>query len=171
MLIEGVFVKEARLCIDKLEADDDAPSFGRSTFQEYTSMFATPKAYPSGAAVFDQNTPGGSASEWLSACPVIRKLCTDVLLPNAPSCAGAIQSLIYCCDVVLDFAASTKTTPERLSEIIERYLVAHLAEYGLSAYIPKHHYILHLPDEMRKWFFFDQHIRARTQPSDSNAVC
>ena len=64
MLIEGVFVKEVRLCIGKLEADDGGPnSFDRSTFQEYTRMFATPKAYPSGAAVFDQNTPDGSASE------------------------------------------------------------------------------------------------------------
>ena len=70
MLIEGVFVKEVRTCNDKLEADDDAPAFGRSTFEEYISMFATPKAYPSGTAVFEQNTPDGSASEWLSACPI-----------------------------------------------------------------------------------------------------
>ena len=153
LLIEGVFCKELRACIAKLT--EDGNGYGIATFRKCLHSFTTPQRIASGSRLCDKNPPDGTASEWLSAVPVIRKLCLDFLINLAPDCEGALRSLVACCDVVIALSAgeTSRTTPEKLASLIEDYLVLHLAEYMESQFIPKHHYLLHLVGNLNAWAF------------------
>ena len=88
MLIEGVLCKELRACIRQTAAD----GFIIDTCRAYLHSFTTPQCMPSGARLCDKVSPDGTASEWLSAVPVIRKLLIDVISENVTESIGAVNN-------------------------------------------------------------------------------
>ena len=152
MLIAGVFVVEVRLCIQKVQ--EHYAQYSQTTWRDYIGNFAAPQAFSiEGEKVFEKVPADGSAFEWLSVCTTIRKFCLDFLLDACPIVARAIMCVVLCWDVLLALSAmeSSRTTPDQLACLIREYLELHLREYGLSAFLAKHHYLLHLPQDLKFW--------------------
>ena len=135
---------------------------GTRQLHAYMQRFVWPKAYANGrdlckGAVQDRATPKdikptGSASEFLSAGPVIRKWLEDVVQPRGV-CAAQVTSLLRCIDV-MDLLCQVNTgrvTPAMLADAITRHYVAHVAAYGHTLFVPKHHYMLHMPDQLARF--------------------
>ena len=136
--------------------------YGSRKIHVYLQNFKWPKAYASGrdlckASVYERATPkdvkpGGSASEFMSAGPVIRKYVEDVIKPKG-LCPDHVESILRCIDVLdlLSQILTGRVTPEMLADAMAEHYAAHVRAYGTTLFIPKHHYMLHVPAQLAKF--------------------
>ena len=98
--------------------------------------------------------PAGSALELLSAGPVVRKWLEDVIkLKNI--CPAHVASLLLCI-AVMDFLVRVNTgciSPGMLTDAMARHYAAHVVAYGYALFVPKHHFLLHLPGQLARFKF------------------
>ena len=135
---------------------------GSRQLHAYLQQFKWPKAYASGrdlckGSVYERVVPkdvkpNGSASEFMSAGPVIRKWVEDVVKPTE-LCPAHVESILRCIDV-LDLLSQVHTgrvTPEMLADAMAIHYAAHVIAYGYTLFIPKHHYMLHIPAQLARF--------------------
>ena len=137
---------------------------GGRQLHAYLQYFRWPKAYASGrdvckGSVQDRKTPqdvrpAGSASEMMSVGPVVRKWLLDVVKPKGV-CPAQVASLLLCIDVMdlLVHVNSGRVTPAMLADAIAAHYAAHVVAYGYTLFVPKHHYMLHMPDQLARFKF------------------
>ena len=128
----------------------------------YLHQFVWPKAYATGRdickgsvqdrAVNKDVRPSGAASEFMSAAPAVRKWVEDVVGKKG-LCPAHVASLLRCLDV-LDLLSQVHTgrvTPNVLSDAIAIHYAAHVVAYGYTLFVPKHHYMMHIPDQLARF--------------------
>ena len=88
----------------------------------------------------------------MSAGPVIRKWIEDIIKPTG-ICPAIVESLLRCLDV-MDLLSQVHTglvTSEMLAEAMAIHYAAHVLAYGYTLFVPKHHYMLHIPAQLAKF--------------------
>ena len=131
---------------------------------EYLQCFQWPKAYASGRDVFSGSVqergrptdmpPVGSASEMLSVGPVVRKWLVDVIQPQK-ICPDHVTSLLLCI-AVMDMLLQANTgciSPTMLAGAIAKHYAAHVVAYGYKLFVPKHHFMMHIPRQLALFAF------------------
>ena len=137
---------------------------GGRQLHSYLQCFQWPKAYASGRDVFKGSVqerarptdmpPAGSASEMLSVGPAIRKWLEDVINPQK-ICQAQVASLLLCI-AVMDLLVRVNTgciSPEMLADAMAKHYAAHVIAYGYTLFVPKHHFMLHLPRQLARFAF------------------
>ena len=127
----------------------------------YLQHFKWPQAYASGRDVCKGSIqarkrekdvpPAGSASELLSVGPVVRKWLEDVIKPKN-ICPAQVASLLLCI-AVMDLLLRVNTgciSPEMLGDAMARHYAAHVEAYGYTLFVPKHHFMLHIPRQLAR---------------------
>ena len=130
----------------------------------YLGHFRWPQAYASGHDVCKGSVqerakeievrPAGSASEMLSVGPVVRKWLEDVVKPTGV-CAAQVASLLLCI-AVMDLLIQTnsgRVTPAMLAAAIAAHYTAHIIAYGYTIWVPKHHFMMHIPRQLTLFKF------------------
>ena len=146
--------------IEELSRRLDRYAVGSKRFNDYTKLWKWPRAYASGSKVCQAGTgstdysPSGTASEYLSICPVLANYMQAVVLPMG-ICVDEAKSMIALCDVadLLLLAMHGKCTPDQLEAATNTYNAAHATAYDTSLWKPKKHYKEHMPDMLRKHGF------------------
>ena len=93
--------------------------------------------------------PSGTASEFLSVGPLIRKWLEDVVKPKG-ICIAHVTSLLLAISVT-DLLLQVNTgciNPRMLANALARHYAAHIIAYGFALFKPKHHFMLHLPEQL-----------------------
>ena len=88
----------------------------------------------------------------MSAAPVIRKWFEDVITPTE-LCPAHVESVLRALDV-LDLLSQVHTgnvTPAMLADALAIHYAAHVEAYGYTLFVPKHHYMLHIPAQLAKF--------------------
>ena len=88
----------------------------------------------------------------MSAAPAVRKWVEDVVKKKG-LCPAHVESLLRCLDV-LDLLSQVHTgrvTPKMLSDAIAIHYAAHVLAYGYTLFVPKHHYMLHIPAQLARF--------------------
>ena len=88
----------------------------------------------------------------MSAGPVVRKWVEDVVKPKG-LCPTHVESLLRCIDV-LDLLSQVHTgrvTPAMLADAMAIHYAAHVIAYGYTLFVPKHHYMLHIPAQLARF--------------------
>ena len=128
----------------------------------YLQKFQWPRAYASGkdlckGSVYERAKPKdckptGSASEFMSAGPAIRKWLEDVIKPKG-LCPLHVASLLRCIDVLylLSQIHTGHVTSKMLAEALAIHYAAHVIAYGYTLFVPKHHFMLHIPAQLDKF--------------------
>ena len=128
----------------------------------YLSQFEWPKAYASGkdlckGSEYERAQPKdvkpiGSASEFMSVGPAIRKWLEDVIKPTG-LCPAHVESMLRCIDVLelLSRVHTGLVTSEMLAKGLATHYAAHVVAYGFTLFVPKHHYMLHIPRQLAKF--------------------
>jgi hypothetical protein len=133
---------------------------GGRQLHEYLQLM-WPKAYASGRdickggvyerAVPKDVKPNVSASELMSAGHVVRKYVEDVVMPTGLHPAH-VESILRCIDVLdlLSQVITGRVTPAMLADAMAIHYKAHVIAYGYTLFVPKHHYMLHIPAQRFK---------------------
>jgi hypothetical protein len=82
----------------------------------------------------------------------VRKWVEDVVKPKG-LCPAHVESLLACIDV-LDLLSQVHTghvTPKMLADALAIHYAAHVVAYGYTLFVPKHHFMLHIPAQLRKF--------------------
>ena len=122
---------------------------GGRQLHEYLQLFMWPKAYASGrdickGSVYERAVPkdvkpNGSASEFMSASPVVRKYVEDVVMPTGLHPAH-VESILRCIDV-LDLLSQVitgrVTTAAPAASALQRN---HCCNGGTGCISPSKHY-------------------------------
>jgi len=123
---------------------------------EYMSRWTWPRSASTARALCDAKRARSyseaqvfkcSASEGLSAYPVLHKFLVDVVQPTGV-CAAAVNSGVRLCEALRLLHAINRgatVQPDALRAKISAHLEAYQAAYGTEGWLPKHHYSLHLP--------------------------
>ena len=156
----GVWECEFGACMDKLSSH----GHGGRQLHEYLQYFMWPKAYASGRDICKGSIqererpkdvhPAGSASEMMSVGPVVRKWLEDVVKPRAV-CRAHVTSLLLCISV-MDLLAQVNTgsvTPTMIADAMAIHYAAHVVAYGYTIFVPKHHFMLHIPRQLERFKF------------------
>ena len=90
----------------------------------------------------------------LSVGPVVRKWLEDVVKPKGV-CPAQVASLLLCISVMdlLVQVNSGNVTPAMLANAIAAHYAAHVIAYGYTLFVPKHHFMLHMPGQLAKFKF------------------
>ena len=88
----------------------------------------------------------------MSAGPAIRKWLEDVIKPKG-LCPLHVESLLRCIDVLylLSQIHTGHVTSKMLAEALAIHYAAHVIAYGYTLFVPKHHYMLHIPAQLDKF--------------------
>ena len=156
----GVWEIEFGACMDLLSPH----GHGGRQLHAYLQLFKWPQAYASGrdvckGSVQERSTakdvrPAGSASELISVGPVVRKWLEDVVKPKHV-CPAQVTSLLLCIKVMdlLVQVNSGSIAPATLATAIAAHYAAHVVAYGYSIFVPKHHFMLHIPNQLERFGF------------------
>ena len=90
----------------------------------------------------------------LNVGPVVRKWLEDVIKPKN-ICPAQVASLLLCI-VVMGLLLRVSTgciSPGVLAEAISKHYAAHAIAYGYTLFVPKHHFLLHLPGQLARFKF------------------
>ena len=90
--------------------------------------------------------------EMLSAGPVVRKWLEDVVKPKGV-CPAQVTSLLLCISVMdlLVQVNSGRVTPAMLADALATHYAAHVVAYGYTIFVPKHHFMLHIPKQLARF--------------------
>lgn len=150
----GFWDEELECCVGRLSKF----GYGSASLHSYLQLFQWPRAYASGKDICKSSTvhrakeretkPNGSASEILSAAPVVCKWLRDVIPDDV--CPLEKQSAFAACHVLdlIQKAETGEVTPEQLRKAIYDWGEKHLQAYGTTLWKPKFHWILHLPQQL-----------------------
>ena len=154
----GVWELELAACMNELSKH----GHGGRQLHVYLQHFQWPKAYASGRDICKGSIqvrqrakdvpPAGSASELLSVGPVIRKWLIDVIQPTN-LCRAQVASLLLCIDV-MDLLLGVNTgciSPTMLAYAMARHYAAHVVAYGYTIFVPKFHFMLHIPEQLDRF--------------------
>ena len=104
----------------------------------------------------------GTAGEVLSAFSLIRQFAEDVVAPlsqNEPLMLNSLRSFRSMSNVITllvrlkNKSQITNDDTNQLRQLQEVHMLAFLASYGESEIKPKHHFCLHIPDQLDKFGF------------------
>ena len=130
-------------------------------FAEYATSFTLPQNYPAIHKVLTDDkcrnnlakaSFSTTASELLTVVPLLTRFITCVVLPSGdcPLEAASCLAVLELIDALHNIKAGC-VSPERLQELVTSFLKANKAAYGNDMIVPKYHYILHLPDMLRRF--------------------
>ena len=94
--VDGILEKEVNLCMQAIKsANNRAPMVSGRDLHEYLQKFQWPKMYAHARNVFEKLKFSASASECLSAAPVLEKFFSECL-PDVHPFGENVKSLILC---------------------------------------------------------------------------
>ena len=113
----------------------------------YLQVWSWPGQVHPARRVCEGESFSGTASETLSAIPVLSKFFRDVVMPMG-GCDAEIQSFFLACDVVERVNAMVRKvgTPRELLTATKAFLHSHLNAHGEYNWVLKFHLALHLPE-------------------------
>ena len=98
--------------------------------------------------------PSGTASEFLSVGPVVRKWLQDVVKPKKVCIAQVTSCLLAISVTDLLLKVNTGRINSRmLAHALARHYAAHIIAYGYTLFKPKHHFMLHIPEQLKHFKF------------------
>jgi hypothetical protein len=157
--VDGIFGREIRVFMKKFH---DAKRRGApailafSDFHAYLQRWRWPRAIASAASVCETGDFAASASEALSAAPVLEKYVREVILglPQTAQFQDAAMSFILCCKAFLTHQDMSRgaATQDELRDNVLAYLRQHQVAHGDAVWTFKHHMALHLIS-MRSYLF------------------
>ena len=117
----------------------------------YLRLWIWPRQFAGASGVCGQQTFSASASQTLSASPVLTTYFGDVVLPLGQY-QDEIDSFVKLGDVVDILANANKgiVGPDDLEAATTCWLEAHLKAYGDEHFVYKHHQAMHLADMWRR---------------------
>ena len=130
-------------------------------FAEYAKSFVLPHNYPAIHKVLTDDKCRNNlaksgfsttASELLTLVPLLMRFVVYVVMPSGdcPSEAAACLACLELIDALNNIKAGC-VSADFLQTLVKRFLEANHAAYGLDMIVPKYHYILHLPDMLRRF--------------------
>jgi hypothetical protein len=143
---------------------------------EYSYTFTFAKCHPNPKHLFEpaankNNKKKGSfsctGSEFLTLAPVIHRYFTEVVAKRAEQCPKFMnhaRSMAAVCKVIilLVFLPTSGLSWEQLAIAIHEHIELYKLVYGAETMRPKHHYVLHLPDMLRRFeFLFSTFVHER----------
>jgi hypothetical protein len=153
-LVNGIFNHEIGILMKALRAQ----KAGWERLNDYMALWTWPRATGSAATLCDgkrakshieANSFKVSASEGLSACPVLAKYLHDVVTGALPDAViQAVTSARMLCAVIRLLHMINRNVavqPVELRAAIISHLRCYQDAYGTDGWVPKHHYSLHLP--------------------------
>ncbi len=145
LFINGTYTIELKALLEVLAKHD----CGTLALSAYLWKFEWPNGYGTGKNLCTDGFVSGNASELLSSVPVVAKFLRDVV--GAGKCPEHVKSFLLLCDLVdlLQIVNTGFVTPARLEAAILAHARAHIAAYGTQKWVPKHHYIMHLPKQLQ----------------------
>ena len=156
----GVWELEFAACLNELSKH----GHGGRQLHAYLQYFKWPKAYATGRDVCKRSVqdrarprdmpPAGSASEMISVGPVVRKWLEDVIKPKN-ICTAHVASLLLCITVMelLTQVITGCISPAMLADAMARHYAAHVVAHGYTLFVPKHHFMLHIPRQLARFGF------------------
>ena len=148
--VGGCFVKELTCLLDRLAVYD----LGADTSNQYLQAWTWPRAYASAKDIcnhHDDHRPSGDASSLLSSAPVLSKYLRDVVFPSGNCQREAVCGIALCRVLdLLTIANSGEVEPRELSDAIRKHLQLHLVAYGVELWLPKHHFVSHLGNQLAR---------------------
>ena len=116
----------------------------------YLQSFQWPRGYASASKLCSKHghMPTGSASEYISAAPVLARFLVGKV--GTPGFDERISSCLALCSVLelLVMSNSGHVTPEMLADAIGKHLSLQQHALGTKVWIPKSHWVTHLPGQM-----------------------
>ncbi len=145
--VGGTFQRECSEYMARL----DAFGLGAWEFQSYLQSWSWPGGYASGKASFNDGELKGDASTMISIAPILGQYIREkvdplmVLPVESQSCkllCAVLQKLVI--------VNSGLVSDSELRDSIMHHLQMHQKCYGHSLFKPKDHWIVHLPDMLRR---------------------
>ena len=148
--IDGVFARSFNSLMDEIHKKklnkkrEDLPTF--ADVHNYLQLWQWPKQFASARRICETGSFSATASETLSAAPVLAKYFLDVVRPMG-GCNAAIDSFALACEVIplLNEMVRGYGTPQKLFDATKRCLESHLNAHGETNWVLKSHMALHLP--------------------------
>ena len=160
-LVTGIFQYEVAILFTFLSK---TTVFGDAIWEQarhFVQKFTWPKLYTSPADLLDSRSISDegthfrcSASEGLCLYAVLAMFLITIVCPENVCMAGAASFLAL--SDVLDLLVASATghvSPDVLHAAITLHLQRHLTAYADIAWVPKHHYSLHLAQALRRFGF------------------
>jgi len=136
-------------------------------FGDYTKTFTFPKCNPNPKHLFEpaackNNRKKASfrctGSEFLTLAAIIHRYFTEVVAKRAENCPQFMnhaRSMIACCVVIMMLVnlSTAEVGWQELATAISAHLELYKLAYGAYTMRPKHHYVLHLLDMLRRFGF------------------
>ena len=144
--IAGVYTLE----VDALMRVLQPHGYGWHPLAEYCDAWEWPKGYTSckSLARQAQSVSKMGASEQLSLCPVLYLYLSEVVAAHAnPLVLAAVKSGILLCESIMTLQRVGKReapTSRDVDVAVRQHMVAQQSAYGVSLWLPKCHYALHL---------------------------
>ena len=140
--VDGVF---ERTLDNVMDACKRTKACQPSDTHEYLQGWHWPKQFCSGSSVYETGRYQATASESLSAYPVLRKFFA-MILRNNPHLQLAIDAFMLACDVldILQQASRGGSTPRKLHDATILFCKAFQAAFGAHNWVLKFHLALHL---------------------------
>eukprot|EP00959_Pyramimonas_sp_CCMP1952_P468222 9492860-Pyramimonas_sp.AAC.1 len=147
--VDGTLVKEVSEFEERL-ADH---GLGGAYLNQYMQLWRWPNAYAHARQVFRKHadhSPAGSASEYLSLCPVLAQYVRGVVMKKGVlgKESASFLALAHVMEL-LQMANSGDVQADELARAIHAHLVLHQAAYGFKLWKAKEHYNLHIPSQLQ----------------------
>ena len=156
----GAWEVELAACLRMLSKHES----GARQLHAYLQQWMWPKAYGGGRDLCKGSVqertrgkdidPSGTASEFLSVGPVVRKWLQDVVKPKRV-CIAQVTSCLFAIQVT-DLLLKVNTgciSSRMLAHALAKHYAAHIIAYGYTLFKPKHHFMLHIPEQLQHFKF------------------
>ena len=145
-MVDGTYGREVNALLEAFREKRNAQTMvSFNDLDEYLRMWTWPLQLPGAKNACGTGTWAATASESLSAAPVLARFFRDVV--PAEGFETEIASFLKLSEVVdiLQNASKGIVTPIDLFVATVSWLEAHLAAYGTQYFVFKHHQAMHLP--------------------------
>jgi hypothetical protein len=172
--VDGCFARELRLLM--LTIAREAPRNRKVRYEDLDAWMRRwhwPGLTRSATKVFETGGFQASASETLSAAPVLKKYFRDIVLPmGIAALEGPIHSFLLACDVVEIIGAVNRgASPTQLKNATIAWQNAHVACYGDATWVFKHHQAGHLGPMWESFGIFPNCWTMERKHKESKRVC
>ena len=148
----GIFSNEVKKLLAAMKAyNRRAPPVSARMLHNYMQAWQWPRQFPHARNIFATGEFSATASEMLSAAPVLAHFFRDFRAQGL--LVAEVDSFLAVCHVVelLQGVSRKTTTPEQLQVNIVDHLTKYQASYGADGWVFKHHMAGHLAGMFKKF--------------------
>ena len=137
--------------VEHVSTELEPLGYGATAMNQYFGLWNWPGGYASAKRVFESGKYVASASENLSSALVLNEYLRNVGA-KVGVMAAEIISMQKACVLLLLFSivATGLVSWEMLEAAVVDFLTCHYAAYETLLWKPKHHYLMHMADQLRR---------------------